>query len=353
MNVPRISSGVVFALASAVLFGLSTPLAKILVGDVNPWLLAGLLYLGSGLGLAITYGVMRLTRNARGEASLRRADLPWLAGVVFFGGLAGPVLLMLGLSQTQSSTAALLLNLEGLFTLVIAWVVFRENTDLRIITGAIAILAGAVLLSWQGGAIAIHWSTLAIAGACLCWGIDNNLTRKLSIADPIQITIIKGLVAGSVNFVLAQTQGATIPGVNLLAGSAVVGFFGYGLSLVLFVLALRSVGSARTGAYFALAPFIGASASVIFLHDAVTVRLIIAGLFMAAGLYLHLTERHEHKHVHDEIDHEHRHKHDEHHQHEHLPGDPPGEPHSHPHRHPTMVHSHPHYPDLHHLHPHG
>lgn len=164
--------------------------------------------------------------------------------------------------------------------------------------------------------------------------------------------MIKGLVAGSVNFILALTQGAMIPGGRFLVGAAIVGFFGYGLSLVFFVLALRSLGSARTGAYFTTAPFIGAVASIIFLHESLTYRLVLAGLLMAFGVYLHLTELHEHEHVHEEMEHEHRHTHDEHHQHEHLPDDPPGEPHSHPHRHVPLVHSHPHFPDLHHRHPH-
>lgn len=342
------------ALASAVLFGASTPFAKLLLGDgINPWLLAGLLYLGSGIGLAALQLARRLASVPHSEAPLRRADLPWLALVVLTGGIAGPVLLMLGLASTPASTASLLLNLEGLATMVIAWTVFRENVDRRILIGALAILAGALVLSWQGGPSGFGWGAFLIAGACLAWGIDNNLTRKLSAADPVQITIAKGLVAGGANLALALAAGVRLPAPPALAGAAVLGFFAYGVSLVLFVFALRYLGSARTGAYFSTAPFIGAVLAVTLLSEPVGLRLVAAAVLMGIGLYLHLVERHEHEHQHEAMEHEHRHVHDTHHQHAHAPDDPPGEPHTHRHRHARLAHRHPHFPDLHHRHGHG
>ena len=341
------------ALAAAALFGMSTPFAKLLLGQgTNPWLLAGLLYLGSGLGLGAVLLLRRGSKNAA-EAPLRRADLPWLLLVILAGGVIGPLLLMLGLDRTPASAAALLLNLEGLATMAIAWLVFRENVDRRLLLGALAILVGAVLLSWQGGPASASWGALLIAGACLAWGIDNNLTRKLSGSDPVQIAATKGLAAGIVNLCLAFAMGASLPSFPLVAGSAVVGFLGYGVSLVLFVLALRYLGSARTGAYFSSAPFIGAILAILMFGEPVTVRLILAAVLMGLGLYLHLVERHEHEHVHEALDHEHRHVHDTHHQHVHEPDDPTGEPHSHWHHHPPMRHKHPHYPDLHHRHGHA
>ncbi len=340
--------GAPLALASAVLFGASTPVAKLLLGGVSPWVLAGLLYLGSGLGLA----ALRLVRRPA-EAPLRRSDLPWLAAVVLTGGVIGPGLLMVGLSQTAAATASLLLNLEGIATMVIAWLWFRENVDRRILLGAAAILLGALLLSWQGGPEAFGWGSLAIAGACLAWGVDNNLTRRLSAADPVQIAMTKGLVAGATNLALATVAGAPWPATGAAIGAAVVGFLGYGVSLVLFVLGLRHLGTARTSAYFSTAPFIGAVLSVGLVGDSVTAQLLVAAALMGAGLYLHLVERHEHEHLHEEMEHEHRHVHDEHHQHVHTPDDPPGEPHSHRHRHARLRHSHPHYPDLHHRHRHA
>jgi drug/metabolite transporter (DMT)-like permease len=275
-----------------------------------------------------------------------------MALVVAAGGVAGPLLLMLGLSTTPASSAALLLNVEGLATMAIAWLAFRENVDRRLLLGAAAILAGAILLSWQGGPSGFGVGSLYIAGACLAWGVDNNLTRKISGSDPVQIAMIKGLAAGAVNLSLALSLGARLPGPSLLAGAGAVGFLGYGVSLVLFVLALRHLGTARTGAYFSTAPFIGALLALVLFAEPVTGRLVGAAVLMAIGLYLHLVERHEHEHEHEPLEHEHRHVHDEHHQHAHAPDDPPGEPHTHAHRHKPMVHKHPHYPDLHHRHSH-
>lgn len=344
-------TGAMFGLTAAALFGVSTPLAKALLGVVDPWLLAGLFYLGAGFGLL----VVRFVRGTRtqAEAPLRRHDLPWLVGAVIAGGVVGPLLLMIGLVTTPSSSAALLLNLEGLATMAIAWVVFRENVDGRILAGAIAILSGAVVLSWQGGAPGFGPGALAIAGACLAWGVDNNLTRKIAGADPVAITMVKGLTAGGVNLCLALALGAQLPPVLAVVGASVVGFFGYGVSLVLFVLALRHVGAARTGAYFSTAPFIGAAVGVFFLDEPVTLQLLLACALMALGIYLHLAERHDHQHTHEPLEHEHAHLHDDHHRHEHGPHDPAGEPHTHWHRHAPMTHRHPHFPDLHHGHAHA
>jgi drug/metabolite transporter (DMT)-like permease len=340
------------ALGSAVLFGASTPLAKLLLGAVDPWLLAGLLYLGAGAGLAAVHFMRRALALPALEAPLRRADLPWLAAVVLFGGVCGPVLLMFGLARTPAAEASLLLNLEGLATMGIAWVAFRENVDRRLLLGAAAILAGASILSWKGQSFTPRAGAILIAGACLAWGIDNNLTRKLSSADPVQIAMIKGLVAGTVNLVLAMMHGAKPVNVDFVLAAGILGFFGYGVSLALFVASLRHLGTARTGAYFSLAPFVGVVLAVVLLAEPLSIRLALAGGLMAFGLWLHLAERHEHDHVHDALEHEHRHLHDDHHKHEHSPDDPSREPHSHRHRHTRLVHRHPHYPDLHHRHAH-
>ena len=344
--------GAPMAIASALLFGASTPFAKLLLGDISPWLLAGLLYLGSGLGLALVHRARRSLGIAPPEAALTRADLPWLGAVVLFGGAIGPVLLMLGLATTPASSAALMLNLEGLATMAIAWLVFHENVDRRLLLGAGAILAGAVLLSWQGSAGGIGWGAVAILGACLAWGIDNNLTRRLSAADPVEIAMTKGLAAGVVNLALALWHGAALPPAGPLLAAAIVGFFGYGVSLVLFVLGLRHLGTARTGAYFSTAPFVGALLGLTLFYEPFTLQLAAAALLMGVGLYLHLAERHEHEHSHEELLHDHAHVHDEHHQHEHEPGISLTEPHAHLHRHAPLIHRHPHYPDLHHRHAH-
>ena len=346
--------GAPFAVMSAVLFGASTPFAKLLLGQgVSPWLLAGLLYLGSGLGLTAIYIARSSFGISSAEAPLRRADMGWLTAVILIGGVVGPLFLMFGLALTTASSAALLLNLEGLATMAIAWIGFRENVDRRVLIGAMAILAGAVVLAWSGGPVPIGWGALLIAGACLGWGIDNNLTRKLANADPLQIAAAKGVVAGTTNLILAFAGGAMLPSLSYVAGAALVGLLGYGVSLVLFVLALRHLGSARTGAYFSTAPFIGAALAIAMFGEPITWRLVSAALLMGIGLWLHLVERHAHTHDHESLEHEHRHVHDAHHQHEHAQGDPCGEPHTHWHKHAPLTHSHPHYPDMHHRHGHG
>ncbi|MBB4197459.1 EamA family transporter [Rhodoblastus sphagnicola] len=343
--------GVPLAFGSAVLFGMTAPLAKGLLAAFDPQLLAGGLYLGAGLGLAGVVFARRAVGRPAAEAPLRRADLPWLAAIVLAGGVLGPLALMEGLNRTSAANASLLLNLEGLATMAIAWLVFRENVDARLLAGAAAILAGAAALSWQGRGLSLDTGALLVAGACLAWGVDNNLTRKLSFADPVSIATIKGLVAGAVNVAAAFWRGAAMPSPTAIGLAALLGFLGVGVSLVLFILALRHLGTARTGAYFSLAPFIGALAAIGLLHEAPTMKLAVAGVMMAAGVWLHLTERHEHDHEHEALDHAHAHVHDEHHQHGHDE-QPVVEPHAHWHRHARLIHAHPHYPDLHHRHMH-
>lgn len=343
--------GVIYAILAAILFGITTPVAKNLLIDVKPVLLAGLFYLGSGLGLATYLFATRRTQFAAREASLARPDWPWLAGAIFAGGVIAPVLLMLGLATTQASAASLFLNLEGVFTALIAWFVFRENFDKRILLGMIAIVLGGVLLGVNlSGGFVLSAGILLIGAACVGWGIDNNLTRKVSAANPAQIACLKGLAAGITNVGVALLMGAELPALPVLLEALILGFLGYGVSLALFVLALRHIGTARTGAYFAVAPFVGATAAVLFLKEPISIQFLGAAALMGIGLWLHLTEEHAHEHEHEELAHEHEHVHDEHHVHTHSPADPPGEPHVHKHRHTKLVHAHPHFPDLHHNH---
>ena len=348
------TSGVTVAILAALLFGASTPFSKFLLAQIDPLLLAGLLYLGSGAGLALWIGFQRLILKAKNqEAGLRLKDLPWLAGAILAGGVVAPILLMQGLAVTPASSASLLLNLEAVLTALLAWFVFRESFDQRIMLGMTAILVGGVLLSWQSRPeLGIPWGALCVVGACLGWAIDNNLTRKVSAADPAQVAALKGLVAGTTNVFLAFSIGARLPSVSGIAAAALLGFLSYGVSLTCFVLALRHIGTARTGAYFSTAPFIGALVSLLFLHEQVSFFFWIAGGLMVFGVWLHLTERHVHLHRHEPTTHDHLHWHDEHHQHAHTSTDPPGEPHSHVHGHEELVHAHPHYPDLHHRHTH-
>src|SRR5712664_2309102 len=346
---------VLYALLSALLFGISTPAAKALIGLTDPAILAGLLYCGAGLGAAIFRRVARSMSSGQGaqEAALRAADVPWLAGAIIAGGIVGPLLLMLGLTQTAAGTASLMLTLEGVATALMAWFIFHENFDRRIALGMACLVGGAAVLSWSGQpTLSSLIGPMAIVGACVAWGLDNNLTRKVSLADPLQIVELKGLIAGPCNIALGLWMGGMLPGPGPVAFAGLVGVLGYGASLALFVLALRHLGTARTGAYFSTAPFFGAAAAVLVLGEPLTAQLLIAAALMAVGVWLHITEHHEHFHVHDPLTHEHAHTHDEHHQHEHGPLDPAGEPHTHRHRHGPLEHAHQHTPDEHHRHRH-
>jgi drug/metabolite transporter (DMT)-like permease len=344
---------VIYALASAALFGVSTPAAKFLVGSIYPVTLAGLLYCGAGIGVAILRRILPSIVTGAPEVSVTRAELPWLAGAIGAGGMLGPLLLMLGLARTDAAAASLLLTLEGAATALMAWFIFHENFDRRIAVGMASLVAGAVVLSWSGApSFDSIIGPLAIAGACVVWGLDNNLTRKVSLADPLQIAMLKGLIAGPFNLILGLGISREAPSLSGVLFSGVVGFVGYGVSLALFVVALRGLGTARTAAYFSTAPFIGSAVAVIVFGEPVTAQLLVAGALMAIGVWLHLTEHHEHEHLHEALVHTHSHVHDIHHRHAHKASDPPGEPHTHSHKHKPMRHRHPHVPDMHHTHRH-
>src|SRR5215216_6601756 len=275
---------VIYALLSALLFGISTPAAKVLLGLSNPAILAGLLYCGAGLGAAIFRRVVRAADGGAREAALSRTDLPWLSGAIVAGGIVGPILLMFGLTRTEAGAASLMLTLEGVATALMAWFIFHENFDRRIALGMACLVAGALVLSWSGQpTLSSLVGPVAIVGACIAWGLDNNLTRKVSLADPLQIVELKGLIAGPCNIVLGLWMGGTLPGPGSVGVAALVGLLGYGASLALFVLALRHLGTARTGAYFSTAPFFGAAVAVALFRERPTAGLLAGAALIAAG----------------------------------------------------------------------
>jgi drug/metabolite transporter (DMT)-like permease len=340
------------ALAAAALFGASTPAAKALGGELRPFALAGLLYAGSGLGLSL-WMIARHVSGHKVALGIAYRDLRWLAAAVVSGGLAAPALLMFGLAATQATVASLLLNLESVFTALIAWFVFRENFDKRIALGMALITAGGVVLSMASGEFGgMDFAAFLVAGACLFWAIDNNLTRRISAGDPIAIAAIKGGVAGAANLALAGMTGSSWPATGTVAQALCIGFAGYGLSLVLFVVALRDLGTARTGAYFSTAPFVGVALAIGVLGEPAGTAFWFAAALMGGGVLLHVSERHEHLHSHEPLEHSHEHTHDEHHRHKHDSNWDGVEPHAHAHRHEVLTHRHPHFPDIHHRHHH-
>ena len=350
--------GVMAALGSALLFGAGTPLAKLLLHSVSPWLLAGLLYIGSGLGLAL-YRRVRLLPTPR----LNAAEKCWMLAAVVCGGALAPVLLMWGLSSLPASHVALLLNAEAVLTTVFAWALFKENLGTRIVLGMATIVLGAVVLAWPSdGWAAVTtasrdslWPAAAVLAACGFWALDNNFTRKVALADASWVACVKGSVAGTTNLLLAFSLGAGVPAWPLAAASMAVGLLAYGVSLTLFVVGLRHLGASRAGAYFSVAPFVGAVMAVLLLDESLSWPLAIAAGLMAFGVWLHLTEQHGHLHAHTAMEHEHDHTHDAHHQHTHdeAAGEFNVQRHSHRHRHTPQQHSHAHFPDAHHQHRHS
>ncbi|MGH8209687.1 MAG: DMT family transporter [Steroidobacteraceae bacterium] len=351
-NLSRAShSGVVAALVSALLFGVTTPVAKQLLAGTHPLLIAGLLYLGSGIGVS----ALRLVQDRGWSASgLTSHDWPWLALSTLVGGIVAPALLMTGLARADAASVSLLLNLEVVFTAALAWLVFREPASPRVVLGLGAIFGGGLILVWPArlapiGSLPALFATVA----CLCWALDNNLTRKISASDARVLAATKGLVAGVTSTILAFTLGAALPPLSHVLVTLVIGFMGYGLSLILFIVALRQLGTARTGAYFATAPFIGAVAAMLLFRRPEDGVFWLAAACMGAGVWLHVTEHHEHEHSHELLSHSHAHTHDEHHRHEHNFDWNGDEPHTHGHEHGWLRHRHAHFPDIHHRHGHG
>jgi drug/metabolite transporter (DMT)-like permease len=336
------------ALAAAFLFALSVPAGKLLLAHLRPLELSALCYLGSGFGLA---GWRLAARGGRPEAALGRADLPYAAGFVLAGGVLAPLLLYRGLALTPSSTAAMLLNFELVFTSLIAVAVFGEHGGWRLWLAAALITAGGLALSFEGGGLVFGAGAPLVLGAALMWGADNNLTARVSIKDPVTLACLKGLAGGGINAALAWYAYRSVPEIQWVALALALGFVSYGLSLVLFILAMRGLGASRAGAFFGSYPFIGAALGVALLGDAAGPRLLRAGALMAAAFLLLALESHGHRHRHDRLAHEHAHTHDDaHHGHSHAA--PPAGPHSHPHSHEAVEHEHHHQPDAHHRHRH-
>ncbi len=343
--------GAFLGLSAAALFGVSAPVAKLLLGQTAPQMLAALLYLGAGSGLLLVRG----RRRAQREAPLRRQDWPWLAGIVITGGMIGPVLMLHGLRQVSGVAGSLLLNLEAPFTIAVAVLFFGEHLGRREAVAAAIIIFGGATLTMERNAPsqATVTGVLLLAGACAAWAIDNNFTQKLSLRDPMMLVRIKTLSAGTMNLVIALAIGQELPSWKIVAAAAILGFVSYGASILLDAYALRDLGAAREAAYFATAPFFGAALSIPLLGETLTAARVTAVALMSAGVMLLLRSRHGHTHLHEALDHDHGHVHDdEHHGHDHLPTDPPGEPHSHQHGHSPTRHEHPHVSDVHHRHEH-
>jgi drug/metabolite transporter (DMT)-like permease len=341
------SRPIALGLGAAALFGLSVPLVKLAAGRIGTLTLAGLLYLGAGIVLTAA----RLVNPSPRETPLRRGDGPALAGIVAAGAVAGPTLLVLGLRRLPGSAAALLLNLEAPFTVILAVLLFGEHLGRRGLAAALAIVAGACALAVvPGGFLVEPLGAVFVAGACAAWALDTNLTQRLSLRDPVALVRFKGLCGGACTLLVGALLREGLPTLPAIAAALAIGAVGYGVSIVWHVRAMRDLGAARQSAIFATAPFAGALLSWPLLGEAPGLREVAAAALMGTGIALLASEDHSHRHEHEAITHEHVHVHDEHHRHEH--GGPVQEPHSHVHSHEGLVHDHPHAPDVHHRHHH-
>jgi drug/metabolite transporter (DMT)-like permease len=348
--------GAAMALGAALLFGASAPFSKLLLRDIGPMTLAGLLYVGAGLGLALRLPWWRDRAGGTPrvlETALKRTDLPLLLAAILCGSVLGPSLMMLGLQRLSAVTASLLLNLEPPLTILIAVLWFREHIGWRQAGAAGLIVLGEVIVGYGAGGMRTEWvGVVAIALACASWAIDTNLNQRLSLRDPIALGALKGLSGGILMLLVARLAGEPLPGARPAAGALLLGVVSYGASILLFFRALRELGAARVAAYFATAPFAGALASAPVLGERLGGADLAAMAVMGLGVVLLLRETHDHEHTHEEMEHDHAHVHDEHHRHDHDPETAGAARHAHKHRHVRLTHAHPHAPDLHHRHPH-
>jgi drug/metabolite transporter (DMT)-like permease len=343
------------ALLASVLFGASAPFAKLLLAGIDPIPLAAFLYLGSGLGAWLLFYFQQAGNGGKQvEAHLARTDLPWLMGAILSGGVAAPILLMGGLNQTPASTASLLLNFESVATTLIAVLAFKEAVDRRILWALGLITLASILTSWTGGQWGVSLGALGVLGACFLWGVDNNLTRHISAKNPLVIVGVKGLAAGSFSLILAFVLSKPMPAVSGALLAMLLGSISYGLSIFLFILAMRELGAARTSTLFGIAPFVGTFLSLVMLREMPPLLFWAAVPVMLVGAWLMLTEHHDHHHIHESMEHIHAHAHDDHHEHEHEPVMPSlvKGMHTHLHQHDGLMHNHAHTPDLHHWHGH-
>ncbi|HEY5271410.1 MAG TPA: EamA family transporter [Anaerolineales bacterium] len=344
------------ALFAAVLFGASAPLSKLLLGEVQPVPLAAFLYLGSGTGAFLMLLFQGLRSGGRPvEAHLSRGDLPWLGGALLAGGIGAPIVLLLGLERTPASTASLLLNFEGVATTLIAVSFFKESIDRRITWAIGLVTLASILLTWTGGNWDFSLGALGIVGACFLWGLDNNFTRHISAKNPLIIVGVKGLGAGTFSLVLCLLIQQQLPALNIVLLAMLLGSISYGISIQLFIVAMRSMGAARTSTLFGIAPIVGVVLSLVLLREKPQTMFWAALPVMLAGAWLMLTENHSHQHIHESLQHNHRHSHlDKHHIHV-CQEDVPlvNGSHTHEHRHESLEHEHAHTPDLHHRHKHA
>ena len=343
-----------FALGAAALYAINIPLSKLLLQQVQETMLAALLYLGAGVGMLLTGLIRRGVAHQKPQAApLTRKELPYTLAMVLLDILA-PILLMLGISRTSPANVSLLNNFEIVATSLIALVVFREVISKQLWLAIGLVTLASILLSLEpGGTLRFDQGSLLVLGACLCWGFENNCTRKISHKSSQEIVVIKGCFSGLGSFLIALLLGERLPGLGFVVAALGLGFVSYGLSINCYILAQKDLGAAKTSAYYSLAPFLGVAFSLVLLGERPALRFYLALAIMALSAVLMARDSvklqhshphqhtHTHPHRHGELVHTHPHTHTHSHLHAHL-GDP--EDHTHPHG-DLPDHHHSHHPE--------
>lgn len=342
---------ITYAILAALCYGISAPIAKILLEELPPTLMAALLYLGAGIGM-VAVNAFRKKEVRQREASITRKELPYTLAMILLD-IAAPVLLMVGLTTATPATASLLNNFEIVVTTMIALIFFKEAIGKRMWIAIAFITIASILLSVDDfSSLSFSISSGFILLACVCWGIENNCTRMLSLKDPLQIVMIKGFGSGLGSLSISLLIGERGTNLSYIAVALLLGFVAYGLSIYFYILAQRDLGASRTSAYYAFAPFIGMGLSLLIFMEKPSLSFMIALAIMIVGAFFAADEKHSHVHIHQQLSHEHRHNHhDQHHLHSHdhaIEGE-----HSHFHTHEALSHQHTHTPDLHHIHTHN
>lgn len=342
---------IIQAILAAALFGISAPISKLLLEKIPPMLMAALLYLGAGIGMLIISLIKNTKKNKQKEAKIGRKELPFTIGMIVLD-IAAPMFLMIGLTMTTASNASLLNNFEIVVTSLIALFIFKEAIGKRLWIAIFFITISSIILSVADfSSFSFSIGSIFVLLACICWGLENNCTRMMSLKDPMQIVVVKGLGSGLGALIIALLNKEYTSDIGYIFIALILGFFAYGLSIFFYVTAQRELGAARTSAYYAVAPFIGVGLSLLMYNEKITWNFVIAAILMVFGTYYAAVEKHNHKHIHEIIIHEHRHNHSEgHHNHTHE-GFTSGE-HSHEHTHEAVEHAHDHTPDMHHAHSH-
>ena len=341
---------IVYAVLAAVCYGVSTPVSKVLLGEIPPAMMASLLYLGAALGMGIINLLSNRKSAVQTEAKLSKKDWSYIIGMILLD-IAAPIFLMIGISSSAPANASLLNNFEIVATTLIACLIFKETIGMRMMWSLALIMASSIILSLESDSFVFSTGSLLVILASTCWGLENNCTRMLSMKDPLQIVIVKGIGSGIGSLIIAIASKGLSYNLLYIFFALLLGFFAYGLSIFFYIRAQRELGAARTSAYYAIAPFVGAALSMAVFNDNLPLKFFVALVIMGGGAYLAAFEKHGHKHTHDICDHDHRHSHDDDH-HSHTHEFPVSSDHSHPHTHERVIHAHSHTLDIHHSHSH-